>query len=192
MYSFIRPKPKSIFKRFTKIWFCYCILAVLCVVGFAKVLEQQSLAQIKQQAQIQEQIQKTKLEAVVLRDYIERLDYEINLGKEIQIQNRKLSEGVSNLLKLVPDQITARRIELDYNTLKMQGLTPSKEVYKFLLEAPLRAIFTQTRVDFYPLVNGWFNFVSVSKTNPTLKPLETSPNMSEAQASEPHEQGAGQ
>ena len=53
----------------------------------------------------------------------------------------------------------------------MRGLTPSKEVYKFLLEAPLRAVFTQTRVEFYPLASGWFNFVSVSKANPTLKPL---------------------
>ena len=53
----------------------------------------------------------------------------------------------------------------------MRGLTPSKEVYKFLLEAPLRAVFTQTRVEFYPLTSGWFNFVSVSKTHPALKPL---------------------
>ena len=45
-------------------------------------------------------------------------------------------------------------------------------VYKFLLEAPLRAIFTQVRVEFYPLVSGWFNFVAVSKANPTLKPLK--------------------
>lgn len=176
MYSFIRPRPKSIFKRYTKIWICYCILAVLCVIGFAKVLEQQTLAQIKHQADTQEQIQKTRLHTIALKDYIERLDYEIHLGKEVHMQNQRLSEGISGVFRLVPDQITTKSIELDYNMLKMRGITPSKEVYKFLLEAPLRAIFTQTRVDFYPLANGWYNFVSVSKTNPALKPLHTSPN----------------
>lgn len=173
VYSFIRPKPKNIFKRYVKIWFAYSVLAVLCVFAFAKVLEQQSIAKINEQTRIQADTQHTKLKAIVVRDYIERLDYEVQLGEEIQLQNTMLQEGVSNLLKLIPDQITAKDIEVDYNTLVLKGLTPSKEVYKFLLEAPLRAVFTQTKVEFYPLVNGWFNFVSVSKTNPMLKPLKT-------------------
>ncbi|WP_301193634.1 hypothetical protein [Helicobacter japonicus] len=157
-YSFIRPKPKSIFKRYTKIWFAYTLLAVICVFSFAKVLERQSIAKINEQTQIEEKIQHTKLKAIVVKDYIERLDYEVKLGEEIELQNKMLQEGLSNLLKLIPDQIVATSIELDYNMLAMKGITPSKEVYKFLLEAPLRAIFTQTRVDFYPLMSGWFNF----------------------------------
>ncbi len=88
------------------------------------------------------------------------------------MQNQLLKDGLSNLLGLIPDQIVVKSIELDYNTLAMRGLTPSKEVYKFLLEAPLRAVFTQTKVEFFPLMSGWFNFVSVSKTNSTLKPLK--------------------
>ncbi|CUU40763.1 MULTISPECIES: hypothetical protein [Helicobacter] len=171
-YSFIRPKPKSIFKRYTKIWCFYTILAVLSILAFAKVLELQGVAKINEQTKIQEDIQHTKLKAIVVKDYIERLDYEVNLGKEIQMQNQLLKDGLSNLLGLIPDQIVVKSIELDYNTLAMRGLTPSKEVYKFLLEAPLRAVFTQTKVEFFPLMSGWFNFVSVSKTNPTLKPLK--------------------
>lgn len=172
-YSFIQPKPKSIFKRYTKIWIFYSVLAFLCILVFAKVLERQSVAKISEQASIEQDIQSVKLKTIVVRDYIERLDYEIKLGVEIQAQNQALKDGVSNLLKLIPDQITARSLELNYNTLTMRGLTPSKEVYKFLLEAPLRAVFTQTRVEFYPLTSGWFNFVSVSKTNPALKPLDS-------------------
>ncbi|WP_104743467.1 hypothetical protein [Helicobacter cinaedi] len=170
-YSFIQPKPKSIFRRYTKIWIFYSVLAFLCIVTFAKVLEMQRVAKINKQASIEQDIQDMRLKTIVVRDYIERLDYEIKLGLEIQAQNQALKDGVSSLLKLIPDQITIRSIELNYNTLAMRGLTPSKEVYKFLLEAPLRAVFTQTRVEFYPLASGWFNFVSVSKANPTLKPL---------------------
>ncbi|MCX2717174.1 hypothetical protein OQH61_05425 [Helicobacter sp. MIT 21-1697] len=171
-YSFIRPKPKSIFKRYTKIWFVYSILAVVCIYGFAKVLEKQIVAKINEQTHIEENIQNIKLKTIVIKDYIERLDYEITMGENIQTQNKMLKDGLSNLLKLIPDQITAKSIELNYNSLVMKGLTPSKEVYKFLLEAPLRAVFTQVRVEFYPLVSGWFNFVAVSKANPTLKPLK--------------------
>nr|WP_317404407.1 hypothetical protein [uncultured Helicobacter sp.] len=172
-YSFIQPKPKSIFKRYTKIWFFYSVLAVVCVLAFAKVLERQSVSKVNEQMRIEEEIQSVKIKSIVVKDYIERLDYEIKLGLEIQAQNQALKDGVSNLLKLIPDQITAKSIELNYNALTMRGLTPSKEVYKFLLEAPLRAVFTQTRVEFYPLTSGWFNFVSVSKANPALKPLES-------------------
>lgn len=171
-YSFIRPKPKSIFKRYTKIWFFYTVLAVVCIYAFAQALEKQSIEKINEKAQIEETIQHTKLKAIVVKDYIERLDYEVNLGEKIQIQNKMLKDGLSNLLNLIPDQITTKSIELDYNMLVMKGLTPSKEVYKFLLEAPLRAVFTQTKVEFYPLMIGWFNFVSVSKANPSLKPLK--------------------
>lgn len=170
-YSFIQPKPKSIFKRYTKIWIFYSVLAFVCILVFAAVLERQSIAKVNEQASIEQDIQNVKLETIVVKDYIERLDYEIKLGLEIQAQNQALKDGVSNLLKLIPDQITVRSLELNYNALTMRGLTPSKEVYKFLLEAPLRAVFTQTRVEFYPLTSGWFNFVSVSKTNPALKPL---------------------
>ena len=144
-YSFIRPKPKSIFKRYTKIWFFYTVLAVVCIYAFAQALEKQSIEKINEKAQIEETIQHTKLKAIVVKDYIERLDYEVNLGEKIQIQNKMLKDGLSNLLNLIPDQITTKSIEL---------------------------VFTQTKVEFYPLMSGWFNFVSVSKANPSLKPLK--------------------
>lgn len=172
IYSFIRPKPKSIFKRYTKIWFVYSILAVACISGFAKILENQIISRVNEQARIEENIQHTKLKAIVLKDYIERLDYEIKLGGEIQAQNQMLKDGLVNLIGLIPDQITTKSIALDYNMLVMKGVTPTKEVYKFLLEAPLRAVFTQTKVEFYPLMSGWFNFVSVSRSNATFNHID--------------------
>lgn len=180
-YSFIRPKPKNIFRRYTKIWFVYSILAIVCILGFAKMIESQRIAKINEQAKIEKEIQHIRLKAVVVKDYTERLDYEANLGKEMQLQNQLLQDGLSNLLKLIPDQIVAKSIELDYDMLAMRGLTPSKEVYKFLLEAPLRAIFSQTRVEFFPLMSGWFNFVSVSRANPAFKPLKMEEKEKEAE-----------
>lgn len=171
-YSFIHPKPKHIFKKYTKVWVFYIILAVLCIIGFSKALEKQSISRISQQVHIEEEIESLKLKSVVIRDYIERLDYEISVAEHTRAQNTMLKDSLTNLIKLIPEQITTKSIELNYDTLALKGLTPSKEVYKFLLEAPLRAVFSQTRVEFYPLVSGWFNFVSVSKSNPALNPAK--------------------
>lgn len=179
-YSFIHPKPKAIFKRETKIWFAYTILALVCIVAFDKVVEYQTSQKRAEYMRIQEEIQEIKLKSIVVRDYIERLNYEVKLGEGIEAYNKGLKDALANLLNLVPDQITTRGMELDYNSLMLKGLTPSREVYKFLLEAPLRAIFTHTRVEFYPLASGWFNFVSVSKTNhPPAPPKSKSSELEE-------------
>lgn len=175
-YSFIQPKPKAIFKRFTKIWFVYLVIAVGVIFAYGNIIKEQIVNKINEQARIEQEIQSLKLKSIVMKDYIERLDYEVRFTQEVAMQNQMLEEGVSNLLKLIPEQITAKNIELGYNQLTMRGVTPSKEVYKFLLEAPLRAVFHQTRVEFYPLVNGWFNFVSVSKSTPAIKPLKIDSN----------------
>lgn len=168
-YSFIQPKPKAIFKRATKIWCAYTLLAVACIFGFTEVISYQKTQKIMEYAKTQDAIQETRLKSVVVRDYIERLNYEIKVGERVQAQNQRLKDALANLFNLIPDQITVRSMEVEYNTLVMKGLTPSREVYKFLLEAPLRAIFTQTRVEFYPLASGWFNFVSFSKTSSASK-----------------------
>lgn len=178
-YSFIYPKPKAIFRRETKIWFAYTMLALMCIIAFDKVVEYQTSHKRAEYMRTQEEIQEIKLKSIVVRDYIERLNYEIKLGEGIETYNRGLKDALTNLLNLVPDQITTRGMELEYDSLTLRGLTPSREVYKFLLEAPLRAIFTRTRVEFYPLASGWFNFVSVSKTNPPPTPPKLESSKSE-------------
>lgn len=171
LYSFIKPKPKSILKRVTKVWIVYTLLAVLCMFLYSKVIELQIIGKINEQTKIESDTQGNKLKIIVLQEYIQRLEYEIQLSQSNAMRNDKLREAINNIVKLIPDQITLKAIELNDNRLVLRGITPSREVYKFLLEAPLRAIFTQTRVEFYPLVNGWFNFMSINKTNPTIHSL---------------------
>ena len=48
--------------------------------------------------------------------------------------------------------------------LTIKGITPSRELYSFLMQAPLRSIFNTSKVDFFPLQNGWFNFTSISES----------------------------
>jgi hypothetical protein len=48
------------------------------------------------------------------------------------------------------------------NALILNGVTPNKDVYNFMLQAPLRSIFHKTYSSFYPAQNGWLNFVSTN------------------------------
>jgi hypothetical protein len=44
----------------------------------------------------------------------------------------------------------------------LYGETPTKDIYEFMLQAPLRSIFHHTYTSFYPTQNGWYNFVSTN------------------------------
>ena len=87
----------------------------------------------------------------------------VQFGSDISKQNELLVESISNLFDLIPEQITLNKIQMEKYQLNLYGTTPSKQVYTFLLEVPLRSIFNQSRADFYMLPNGWYNFVSISK-----------------------------
>ncbi len=94
---------------------------------------------------------------------IKFLNAERIFSKEHMTQNTLLKESVNNLFELVPDQITLNSIKLEKNMLVLKGITPSKEVYNFLMAVPLKSIFTTSEAEFYQLPNGWYNFMSVNK-----------------------------
>ena len=87
----------------------------------------------------------------------------VHFQEYITQQNLMLKESIENLFDLIPEQITLNKIQMEQYQLIVYGTTPSKQIYTFLLEVPLRSIFHQSRADFYMLPNGWYNFVSVSK-----------------------------
>jgi hypothetical protein len=92
-------------------------------------------------------------------DFIER---EFIQAEQINTANIVLKESINNLFDLVPERITLSQAKLDKSSLILYGITPSKDVYEFMLHAPLRSIFHRTYSSFYPLENGWYHFVSTN------------------------------
>ncbi|RAX58847.1 hypothetical protein CCZ01_01235 [Helicobacter monodelphidis] len=163
MYSFIRPEKKSIFSKLTKIWGFYCILSVGIVSAYIAWIESEK---IYMQYRIEESVAQKQTyqdQIAQVQAQLKGSNSDVLFAKRIDTQNNKVAKSISNLFDLTPDQITLSNIEMHKDMLVLKGVTPSKEIYSFLLEAPLRAIFHESRVDFYPLSSGWFNFVSVSK-----------------------------
>jgi hypothetical protein len=93
---------------------------------------------------------------------IESINYKFTQSEEIYTSNTVLKESIKNLFDLVPDRITLAKAQLDKNSLILYGITPNKDVYEFMLHAPLRSIFHRTYSSFYPLENGWYHFVSTN------------------------------
>lgn len=87
-----------------------------------------------------------------------------HLGSTIKSNNVILKDSLSNLFALIPDQIHLTRAIVDKNYMELYGYTPSKAIYNDLLMPPLKSIFNETTVVFYPLGNGWYRFVSKNRS----------------------------
>lgn len=162
-YSFISPLRKPIFSPITKAWALCFVASSLVIVGIYFLLKFQTQSFIDQSNNIDTQINQ---QASLKTDLTNRLNYlntQLDEIRTIQEENTALINAIENLFGLIPDQITINSISLTNNELTIKGITPSKELYIFLLESPLRAIFSESKVDFFVLPSGWYNFISVSK-----------------------------
>ncbi|PAF50511.1 hypothetical protein [Helicobacter sp. 13S00477-4] len=166
--SFLSPKPKYIFTKITKIWIFYIFLSLFIVFGFLFVLKYQiflSSARVQDYKQKQANYQD---EIMKFQNYKNRILAEVDLLKDRETHNLMVRDAIGNLFNIIPDQITIDYIEVGNKTLIIKGSTPSKEVFKFLLQDPLKAIFGKSTVSFFALTSGWFNFVSKSESNTSI------------------------
>ena len=97
------------------------------------------------------------------------------LSESVYTKNSVLKDSIANMFDLVPSEITLSEASLLENGLVLKGITPNKDVYNFMLQAPLRSIFHRTYSSFYPIGNGWLRFVStnyVDREEPEAEELE--------------------
>lgn len=161
-YSFTSPLPKSLISQLTKIWIFYIVLSVgiVYLTGIYLSIERDTL---KNNTQLTESSINAQDEQIIkIKTDINRLEYELNLDNINKFYNDELREALIKLFGLIPDQITITQINLEEKKLTLKGITPTREVYSFLLQAPLKSIFTTSSVNFFPLPNGWYNFTSIS------------------------------
>lgn len=176
-YSFTHPLPKSIISHPTKIWIFYIALSVGLIYGYGVYLNYQ-IHTIKSHASLSSTDISESDEAInKVNEKLRKMRYEAEIDIKNKAHNADVAGALARIFELVPDQITINYIELQENTLTIKGITPTREAYAFLLEAPLRSAFSKSRADFYALPNGWFNFTSIS-TN------EASPSTTQNSAGE--------
>lgn len=162
-YSFTPPIKKTLLKKVSRIWWGYIFLTLFICFGFVFMLKIQAHFMNKHTKEAIDSQQRVLREIKDVQSLFLQEEEKVYFGDFIAKQNVLLKDSIENLFDLIPEQITLNKIQMEQYQLVLYGTTPSKQIYTFLLEVPLRSIFTQSRADFYTLPNGWFNFVSVSK-----------------------------
>ncbi|WP_139470530.1 hypothetical protein [Campylobacter armoricus] len=170
-YSLVKPNIKPVFNLFTRIWIYFTgisvgvIFIVFIVVVFKSYYatiqlnnKKEELVQIissinANKLKYQELVKQNNKAEIVLGD----LEQEKENGK-----NRVLLKSIQNLFTLVPKSISLEEVLMEDRSLVIRGITPTKEMFALLLEAPLRSIFSNSQTSYYQLENGWYRFVSVN------------------------------
>lgn len=160
MYSFTKPRSKTLLSPELKLMVVFFSITLFMLFSTYAILlyknydfRSKSKHYKTQQLELQQEIASMKTEI----EHIQKQSYK---AEEVFTSNAVLKESIKNLFDLVPDRITLSKADMDANSLILYGITPNKEVYEFMLHAPLRSIFHRTYSDFYPLKNGWYRFVS--------------------------------
>lgn len=161
-YSYIKPRKKSLFTQEVKLVISFFSMTLFMLLSTYLFLlyknytfktDKQDV--IAQREDLSNQIDDMKTQIA----YIEKQEM---LSQKVYTQNTVLKDSIVNLFDLVPERITLTEAKLLKNGLVLYGVTPNKDVYNFMLEAPLRSIFHRTYSSFYPAKNGWLRFVSTN------------------------------
>jgi len=173
-YSYIKARKKTIFTPELKLVLTFFSITIFMLVGTYLFLWYKDYSYKEDIASIVIEKQKLDLDIKDIKEKIRIIEEEKIKSQKIYTQNSVLKESISNLFDLVPTRITLSKAELMDDGLILYGITPNKDVYNFMLQAPLRSIFYKTYSSFYPLENGWFRFVSTNYMKPKTDNVEDS------------------
>jgi len=163
-YSYIKPRKKSPFTpdvQLIVLFFGISLLMLFLTYAFLLYKDYSFSKEKNELIMKQEELVRNIKSMESKINYIQKQQA---MAEKIQTQNMVLKDSIANLFDLVPERITLSRAELLKNGLILYGITPNKDVYNFMLQAPLRSIFQKSYTSFYPAQNGWLMFVSKNYT----------------------------
>ena len=164
-YSYIKPRKKTPFTTDVQLITTFFSITIIMLLATYAFLLFKDYSFTKERKEL-------VTSRLALEQNIEDMDNKIAyikkqkaVAQKIHTQNMVLKDSIANLFDLVPERITLSRAELLKNGLILYGVTPNKDVYNFMLQAPLRSIFQKSYTSFYPTQNGWLQFVSTNYIN---------------------------
>jgi hypothetical protein len=161
-YSYIAPRKKSALTAEVQLLFAFfSVTFFMLFTTYAFLLFKDYRFTQEKESVI---AQRENLE-VALEDMKKRIVFiqkEQVLAEKVFTGNVVLKDSIANLFDLVPQRITLSQAQILQNGLILYGVTPNKDVYNFMLHAPLRSIFHRSYSSFYPEENGWLRFVSTN------------------------------
>ena len=165
-YSYIKPREKSPLTPDIELMLTFFGVTIIMLILTYAFLLFKDYSFNKEKQNISKTQKKIQFELKDMKSKIVYIQKQRALSNKIFTQNTVLRDSITNLFDLVPQRITLSEAKLLKNGLILYGITPNKDVYNFMLEAPLRSIFYETYTSFYPADNGWLRFVSTNYIDP--------------------------
>ncbi|MDX9814303.1 MAG: hypothetical protein WC144_03375 [Sulfurimonas sp.] len=162
LYSYIKPKKKSPITKEFWLLIVFFGLTMLMLSSTYIFLLYQDIATSTNIKKLLEDSKQTELSIYTTKLEIDSIETKVYAANDINIKNSVMKDSINNLFDLVPDTVTLSEAQILHNGLILYGITPNKDIYNFMLQAPLKSIFNKTYTSFYPAKNGWLNFVSTN------------------------------
>jgi len=161
-YSYIKAREKTVFTKDIQLLFTFfgvTLFMLFSTYAFLIFKDYRFKSEIKDIAK-----QKRELRTNIsnMSAQIASVEKQSLFSEKVFTKNSVLKESINNLFDLVPSRITLSEAKIMQDGLILYGITPNKDVYNFMLQAPLRSIFHRTYSSFYPAQNGWLRFVSTN------------------------------
>jgi hypothetical protein len=162
IYSYIRPRKKSAITHETLLMFTFFGITLLMLMLTYIFLAYKDYSFDKESEAIYKERVLLEKNIVKMKNEISFIEKQKQFSQTVYTHNSVLKDSITNLFDLVPQRITLSEAKLLKNGLILYGMTPNKDIYNFMLQAPLRSIFHRTYSSFYPAENGWLRFVSTN------------------------------
>jgi len=161
-FSFIHPRKKEILSaEFRLMLFFFAVTMTMLILAYI-FLVLKSYGYESDYKDDRVEINKLTLQTKEINTEIDFVTMQKIKADEIFTTNILMRDSMQNLFDLVPDKITVTSAKMEKKSLVLYGVSPNKEIYEYLLLAPLRSIFHHSYTTFYTLDNGWVHFVSTN------------------------------
>ena len=159
-YSFKPFKQKNILFPDTKIWISFFLFSIILLISFNFLIHQKINESYILMSENKLYVKNLEDNQFLMKAEMEDVEFKKNFTEKIYSHNVILKDSIKNIFDLVPERITLMELVMRKQSLTMKGLTPTKDMYKFLLEVPLKSIFDRSRVNFYLTKNNQYRFTS--------------------------------
>lgn len=161
-HSFIASRKKSVISSELQLVFYFFGITLTMLIFTYFILSYKTYEFKNDIAYMQKTYTDLRSEIKDMNNQIAFINKEVAKAELVHTTNTVLQESIKNLFDLIPDKIILSKVQMESNSLILYGITPSKDIYEFMLQAPLRSIFHRTYSSFYPSENGWLKFVSTN------------------------------
>ncbi len=159
-YSFIEARKKSIFGLGFKIWIVFIITVEIILIIANIVISTQVQTYSDRKDDYISKIEELDENMKKLFNRQRTINKEAKIAERMRDSNTKLRAKIKRIFSLTPKDVIFHKVTWNKDALTLEGYTPTKDAFNFVLQTELESIYGSTKTVFFPRKTGGFNFSS--------------------------------